>query len=86
MTMSFSCYKTYQNYQLSLALDNIGDMQEWILQDIQNGIIPEVYGAYYSETLYETETLIIDWFDDYNSTRPSISTEELEEKIDKYTN
>ena len=86
MTMSFSCYKTYQNHQLSLALENVEEMQEWILEDIKNGVIPEAYGEYYSEKLYETETLLIDWFDDYNSKRPSISVEELQAKIDNYHN
>jgi|10_taG_2_1085330.scaffolds.fasta_scaffold76338_6 hypothetical protein len=86
--MSFT-YNSYKNYQLNLALDNIEEMQEWMLEDIQNGVIPEVYGAYYSEKLYETETLIIDWFDQYNETRPSINLEEMEDlqtKVDNYHN
>ena len=86
MTMSFSCYKTYENYQLSIALENIQEMNEYMIEDITNGVIDEAYGAYYSEKLYETETLLIDWFDDYNSKKPSVSIEELEERIEKYTN
>jgi hypothetical protein len=86
MTMSFSCYKTYENYQLSIALENIQEMNEYMIEDINSGVIDEAYGAYYSEKLYETETLLIDWFDDYNSKRPSISVEELQAKIDNYHN
>ena len=86
MTMSFSCYKTYENYQLSIALENIQEMNEYMIEDINIDHQHKKIITYYSEKLYETESLMIDWFDDYNSTRPSISVEELEERIEKYTN
>ena len=81
LTMSFTT-STITNYQLAVALDNIGELQEWMKEDIDNGNIKPRTGIWYLEKLEETEALIID----FKCSVRNPSKEELEERIEKYTN
>ncbi len=59
--MSFTTNQLMNTYQISVALDNIQDMREWMKEDINAGIIEEVYGEYYIEMLGETEWRLIEF-------------------------
>ena len=81
LTMSFTT-STITNYQLAVALDNIGELQEWMKEDMAHNAISPKLGVYYLEKLEETEALIID----FKCSVRNPSKEELEERIEKYTN
>ena len=50
-----------ETYQIASAIDNVQDLQEWMKEDINAGIIEEEYGNNYIEILKETELRLIEF-------------------------
>lgn len=55
----FSCQPDGTKVELSQALDYIGDMQEWVIEDVNNGSMDSTIADYYLHALDKTEKLII---------------------------
>ena len=55
----FSCQPDGTKVELSQALDHIGDMQAWIIEDVNNGSMDSTIADYYLHALDKTEKLII---------------------------
>ena len=56
--MSFTAYQTIENYRLHFALENVQEIEEYMLEDIKDGSIDPVLGEVYLELIYETEDLL----------------------------
>ena len=54
----FSCQPDGTRVELSQALDNIGDMQAWIIEDVNNGSMDSTIADYYLHALNNTEKLL----------------------------
>jgi len=48
--------------KLASTIDNIQDMKEWILEDINAGIIDSTYAINYINILNESEHLLINYY------------------------
>jgi len=48
--------------KLASTIDNIQDMKEWILEDINAGIIDSTYASNYINILNESEHLLINYY------------------------
>ena len=59
--MSFTSVKIYQNYLLSESINTIQDMKEWMIEDINQGMIKPEYGEYYVTWLEQSETILIEF-------------------------
>ena len=55
----FSCQPDGTRVELSQALDYIGDMQEWVIEDVNNGSMDSTIADYYLHALDKTEKLLI---------------------------
>ena len=55
----FSCQPDGTRVELSQALDHIGDMQEWVIEDVNNGSMDSTIADYYLHALDKTEKLLI---------------------------
>ena len=55
----FSCQPDGTKVELSQALDHIGDMQAWIIEDVNNGSMDSTIADYYLHALDKTEKLLI---------------------------
>lgn len=60
--MSFTTNQLINTFLLSEAINNVQDMNEWMVQDQESGVIDSVYAEYYLNTLNETEDLLIDFY------------------------
>ena len=54
----FSCQPDGTKVELSQALDHIGDMQAWIIEDVNNGSMDSTIADYYLHALDNTEKLL----------------------------
>ena len=54
----FSCQPDGTRVELSQALDHIGDMQAWIIEDVNNGSMDSTIADYYLHALDNTEKLL----------------------------
>jgi len=54
----FSCQP--DGTKVERAIDNIGDMQEWVIEDINNGSMDSTIADYYLHALDKTEKLLIE--------------------------
>ena len=45
--------------RVELAIDHIGDMQEWVIEDLNNGSMDSTIADYYLHALDKTEKLLI---------------------------
>ncbi len=61
--MSFTTNQIYYSTQLIWAIDNIGDMKEWVQEDINNGRMTEEIGEHYFDILDETQGFIKDFYE-----------------------
>ena len=53
----FSCQPSVT--RVEEAIDYIGDMQEWVIEDINNGSMDSTIADYYLHALDKTEKLLI---------------------------
>ena len=53
-----SCQPDGTRVELSQALDHIGDMQAWIIEDVNNGSMDSTIADYYLHALDNTEKLL----------------------------
>ena len=44
--------------EIQTALDHIGDMQEWVIEDVNNGSMDSTIADYYLHALDNTEKLL----------------------------
>ena len=54
----FSCQP--DGTRVELAIDYIGDMQEWVIEDLNNGSMDSTIADYYLQHLTTTEKLLIE--------------------------
>jgi hypothetical protein len=45
--------------ELMTTIDNIQDMKEWMIEDMNNGVISPDYAEYYIQYLEESEQILI---------------------------
>tara|TARA_A100001201_G_C4076381_1_gene197463 strand:+ start:164 stop:379 length:216 start_codon:yes stop_codon:yes gene_type:complete len=45
--------------EIQTALDHIGDMQEWIIEDVNNGSMDTTVSEYYLHALNKTEKILL---------------------------
>ena len=55
----FSCQPDGTRVELSQALDHIGDMQAWIIEDVNNGSMDSTIADYYLHALDKTEKIVM---------------------------
>ena len=55
----FSCQPDGTRVELSQALDYIGDMQEWVIEDVNNGSMDSTIADYYLHALNKTEKIVM---------------------------
>ena len=55
----FSCKPDGTRVELSQALDHIGDMQEWVIEDVNNGSMDSTIADYYLHALDKTEKIVM---------------------------
>lgn len=53
----FSCQPNVT--RLEQAIDHIGDMQEWVIEDINNGTMDSTIADYYLHALDKSEKLLM---------------------------
>ena len=53
----FSCQP--DGTRVELAIDHIGDMQEWVIEDVNNGTMDTTIADYYLHALDKTEKLLM---------------------------
>lgn len=53
----FSCQPNTR--KVEEAIDYIGDMQEWVIEDVNNGTMDTTIADYYLHALNKTEKLLI---------------------------
>jgi len=53
----------YYGNQLKSAINNIEEMQEWIIQDVENGKMTVEYSELYYDVLNETRSLVLDYYE-----------------------
>ena len=54
----FSCQPDGTRVELSQALDHIGDMQDWVIEDVNNGSMDSTIADYYLHALNKTEKIL----------------------------
>ncbi len=47
--------------QIANAVDHVQDMKEWMIEDINQGMIKPEYGEYYVTWLEQSETILIEF-------------------------
>jgi hypothetical protein len=47
--------------RVELAIDHIGDMQEWVIEDLNNGSMDSTIADYYLHHLSKTEELLTEF-------------------------
>ena len=47
--------------RVELAIDHIGDMQEWVIEDLNNGSMDSTIADYYLNHLSKTEELLTEF-------------------------
>ena len=47
--------------RVELAIDHIGDMQEWVIEDLNNGSMDSTIADYYLHHLNKTEELLTEF-------------------------
>ena len=62
--MSFTGNQLMNTYHLASAIDTVQDMKEYMKEDINQGVIEEIYGEYYVEMLQETERDLIEYMEE----------------------
>ena len=62
--MSFTTNQLMNTYHLTSAIDTVQDMKEYMKEDINQGVIEEIYGEYYVEMLQETEKDLIEYMEE----------------------
>ena len=62
--MSFTTNQLMNTYHLASAIDTVQDMKEYMKEDINQGVIEEIYGEYYVEMLQETEKDLIEYMEE----------------------
>ena len=45
--------------EIQTALDHIGDMQEWVIEDVNNGSMDTTVSEYYLHALNKTEKILL---------------------------
>lgn len=60
--MSFTGNQLMNTFLLAEAVNNVQNLQEWMEQDQQNGVIDSTYAEYYLSTLNETEDMLIEFY------------------------
>ena len=60
--MSFTSNQLMNTFLLAEAVNNVQNLQEWMEQDQQNGVIDSTYAEYYLSTLNETEDMLIEFY------------------------
>ena len=55
----FSCKP--DGTRVELAIDHIGDMQEWVIEDLNNGSMDSTIADYYLNHLSKTEELLTEF-------------------------
>ena len=48
-----------EKIELMTTIDNIQDMKEWMIEDMNNGVISPEYAEYYIQYLEESEQILI---------------------------
>ena len=48
-----------EKIELMTTIDNIQDMKEWMIEDMNNGVISPDYAEYYIQYLEESEQILI---------------------------
>jgi len=56
-----SCSNNDEKYYINESLNNIEAMRQWVDEDVNNGVLPEEYGFYYTEWLNSTEDLLMEY-------------------------
>ena len=60
--MSFTSNQLMNTFLLAEAVNNVQNLQEWMEQDQQNGVIDSTYAEYYLSTLNDTEDMLIEFY------------------------
>jgi len=61
--MSFTTNQLINTWQLSEAINDVQDLQEWMHEDINNGRLDESVGSDYLQTLQEAEYRMIEYIE-----------------------
>ena len=61
--MSFTTNQLINTWQLSEAINDVQDLQEWMQEDINNGRLDESVGSDYLQTLQEAEYRMIEYIE-----------------------
>ena len=61
--MSFTTNQLINTWQLSQAINDVQDLQEWMQEDINNGRLDESVGSDYLQTLQEAEYRMIEYIE-----------------------
>ena len=61
--MSFTTNQLINTWQLSQAINDVQDLQEWMHEDINNGRLDESVGSDYLQTLQEAEYRMIEYIE-----------------------
>tara|TARA_R100001594_G_scaffold2465_1_gene9676 strand:+ start:937 stop:1182 length:246 start_codon:yes stop_codon:yes gene_type:complete len=61
--MSFTTNQLINTWQLSQAINDVQDLQEWMQEDINNGRLDESIGSDYLQTLQEAEYRMIEYIE-----------------------
>ena len=79
--MSFG-HQKYENWKFNEIMNTLADMEEWMNEDIFNGRIDKELGEMYIENINQVILLTLS-LDEEDA---CIRNQELEERIEKYTN
>ena len=61
--MSFTTNQLINTWQLSEAINDVQDLQEWMQEDINNGRLDQSVGSDYLQTLQEAEYRMIEYIE-----------------------
>ena len=79
--MSFG-HQKYENWKFNEIMNTLADLEEWMNEDIFNGRIDKELGEMYIENINQVILLTLS-LDEEDA---CIRNQELEERIEKYTN